>query len=94
MYETFLENEREFDEKFPEVLIDQTPYEVEYRADQFKSHNRLSLIKVMKALEKELKGEKKMVGTDIQDISPTSIAFNQALQLAIDKIENFINKIQ
>lgn len=101
MYETYLQNEREFDEEFPlsffhSGLIDSL---------EIKSHNRLSLIKVMKALEKELEktqidyiwengecSECGFIWTD--DVPHKCNLLNKGLQLSLDKIREFISKLE
>ena len=76
MYETYLQNEREFEEKFcyqSTGIVSGIKYgarvdDVKY--DDIKSHNRLSLIKVMKALEKELEGEMKDMDMSVEFYAP------------------------
>lgn len=107
MYETYLQNEREFDEwvgdgaeKDKDGL---TWTRGRFAVEQLKSHNRLSLIKVMKALEKELEGEKKEIlelETGLYTPKDETISlsgaygYNQALQLSLDKIREFITKLE
>lgn len=151
MYETYLQNEREFIEKgadlehdrwakwqkyfFSKCLIKpqhevggqddrfvyfalpkdlyerwnrqiDTPYidlseqEKESDREQVRPYlplNRLSRIKEMKALEKELEKEKIITGYDVmkapcrdEDIS----GFNQGIDFAIDKVNNFIKYLE
>lgn len=68
--------------------------------DKLKSHNRLSIIKVMKALADELEEEKcderkvKVFGEYEARTYEDKEMVNAVIQLAIDKINNFINKIK
>lgn len=89
MYETYLQNEREWDEKFRNGASSTK------RNDEIQSHNRLSLIKVMKALEKEL--EIKEIKKDSNEGGVDSMvreAYNAGLQLSLDKIREFISKLE
>ena len=118
MYETYLQNEREFEKNWEHGDIPNSF--VTYKTDgsgysyidrkKVKSHNRLSLIKVMKALEKELEGEKVADGNyncgeegccNLNPDDPREensvdwqIGYNQALQLSLDKIREFISKLE
>lgn len=101
MYETYKQNEREFEEKFVEMglLNDMHNRPLLYDTktediDLLKSHNRLATISLLRKLAEELEGERKMIGTDLQDISPTGVAFNSGLQLSIDKINTFISQLE
>lgn len=106
MYETYLQNEREFDEKFPSThdvwLAEKgnlTISEYSVPVSKLKSHNRLSRIKEMKALEKELEGEKKeeesFVGmAGYYDRIEMKKEFNKGLQLSLDKIREFIKLLE
>lgn len=124
MYETYLQNEREWEEEFG-TLIDWGDGDL-ITKEQLKSKNRLSRIKEMKALEKELEGEKKKeklgkyckrcgeeIGYDrtmkeyfcgtcpmTSSVNKSDLVkvesndFNQALQLSLDKIREFIKLLE
>ncbi len=116
MYETYQQNEREWKEDVTSFLVQQLAWEktpesevlhkmAEDRLNKLQSHNRLSLIKVMKALEKELEGEKINYVWDngecsfcgfeglLSDTHECSVN-NEAIQLSIDKIREFIKKLE
>ncbi len=71
---------------------------IEETEEFFKSQNRLSLIKVMKALEKELGGMRKenKIQGEFRDweVHHTYTGYNEALQLSLDKIREFISKLE
>lgn len=98
MYETYLQNEREFEKiGIFSAPIPQSPDGLmTFVADisAVKSHNRLSLIKVMKALEKELEGEMFVQPEEAGQFGMHADGFNQGLEEAIDKIREFISKLE
>lgn len=115
MYETYLQNEREFDEKYgyeyPRCALVMKNVEVRDENDELighnshgavtpnemKSHNRLSLIKVMKALEEELEGEKwgsPYINGDFTHKHEEAYHHNAGLQLSLDKIREFIKLLE
>lgn len=96
MYETYLQNEREWEEEFG-TLIDWGDGDL-ITKEQLKSKNRLSRIKEMKALEKELEESKTIPVTGYMgDSHITSVqkeAYNTGLQLSLDKIREFIKLLE
>lgn len=110
MHETYLQNEKEFDEKYwgeEGELAGCDGCELSQRQIKaIKIDNRNSLIKVMKALADELEREREMImhggkllPYQTNNTPKTGSEYYvegrvRALQLAIDKIDNFINKIQ
>lgn len=102
MYETYLQNEREFEEgnftKYGGMCFECCDYEEMW--NKLKLHRKDSLIKVMKSLVDELEEEKrderkvKVFGEYEAKTYEDKEMVNTVLQLAIDKINNFISKIQ
>ena len=100
MYETYLKNEREFEKNWEHGDIPNSF--VTYKTDgsgysyidrkKIKSHNRLSLIKVMKALEKELEGDRDKI--EKLDYDSDERGMRKGLQLSLDKIREFISKLE
>ena len=110
MYETYLQNERETREKFQQfadgILWSNDDGSEKYigignMADWWIETDRLSLIKVMKALEKELEGEIRQKpykytvdDEEITDNNLVTTGFNSALSLSLDKIREFIKLLE
>lgn len=99
MYETYLQNEREFDENEP--LPEHSVWNKVSLAyiKKLKSKNRLSRIKEMKALEKELEGKKAHIDADgryeVSDVGNSFwVGHNCALDLSLDKIREFISQLE
>lgn len=103
MYETYLQNEKEFDEKFIVKSNAGTGLLRYTDADNLKSHRRLSRIKEMKALEKELEGEKEKryiieEGSTFSDEfiekAKNASFVDKGLKLSLDKIREFIKLLE
>lgn len=117
MYETYQQNEREFEEKFKCIKSDCDgngciPHQVaedEWEAQQcqfhaeylfpMKSHNRLSLIKVMKALEKELVYKECPHDSHSHCMKEEcylneDTGYNAGIRASLDKIREFISKLE
>lgn len=101
MYETYLQNERETREKFQQfadgILWSNDDGSEKYigignMADWWIETDRLSLIKVMKALEKELEGDRDKI--EKLDYDSDERGMRKGLQLSLDKIREFISKLE
>lgn len=100
MYETYLQNERELDRKYTQLKAIIPPTRGWISVDaQIKSHNRLSLIKVMKVLEKELEYKECPHDSHSHCIEEEcylneETGYNAGIRASIDKIREFISKLE
>lgn len=94
MHDTYIQSEKLFEEI-------QAPDDLLYNRPMFKKHTRTTLIKQFQAYVKELEGEMHKNLSEMQTGSEfmtprmyKAIAHNDALNLAIDKANNFIKYLE